>query len=151
MKSLGRTYLVQHTIDTGDSNPQAHIAAFTPRSDPLPRRSRPHPKKDDSFRLCINHRRHNAVTVLDSFPLSRLDGTLDVHRNTAWFSTPDLKSEHWQADMHPNDRHKTAFTVPQGLFESQPYLFGSITPPRPSNASSISSCDTSSRINALFT
>ncbi|BHF73105.1 hypothetical protein SprV_0401618000 [Sparganum proliferum] len=81
-------------------------------------------KKDGSLRLCVDYRRLNAVTVRDSFPLPRLDDTIDALGQAAWFSTLDLKSGYWQVGTHPNDRHKTAFTVPQGLFEFQTLLFG---------------------------
>ncbi|BHF70426.1 hypothetical protein SprV_0301347600 [Sparganum proliferum] len=50
------------------------------------------PKKDGSVRLCIDYRRLNALTVRDSFPLPRLDDTLDALGNAAWFLTLDLKS-----------------------------------------------------------
>ncbi|BHF66753.1 hypothetical protein SprV_0200977500 [Sparganum proliferum] len=82
------------------------------------------PKKDGSVRLCIDYRRLNAVTVRDSSPLPRLDDTLDALGNAAWFSTLDLKSGYWQVEIHPDDRHKTAFTVPQGLYEFQTLPFG---------------------------
>ncbi|BHF70488.1 hypothetical protein SprV_0301353900 [Sparganum proliferum] len=82
------------------------------------------PKKDGPLRLCVDYRRLNAVTVRDSFPLSRLDDTIDALGQAAWFSTLDLKSGYWQVEIHPNDRHKTAFTVPQGLFEFQTLPFG---------------------------
>ncbi|BHF62659.1 hypothetical protein SprV_0200564400 [Sparganum proliferum] len=82
------------------------------------------PKKDGSLRLCVDYRRLNAVTVGDSFPLPRLDDTMDALVQAAWFSTLDLKLRYWQVKIHPNDRHKTAFTVPQDLFEFQTLPFG---------------------------
>ncbi|BHF66763.1 hypothetical protein SprV_0200978500 [Sparganum proliferum] len=44
--------------------------------------------------------------------------------NAAWFSTLDLKSGYRQVEIHPDDRHKTAFTVSQGLYEFQTLPFG---------------------------
>ncbi|BHF81940.1 hypothetical protein SprV_0802507500 [Sparganum proliferum] len=144
--TLGRTRLVQHTIDTGDAKPiwqpprripvryrdevdklldellQAKIIqpSSSPRASPIALV----PKKDGSLRLCVDYRRLNAVTVRDSFPLPRLDDTIDALGQAAWFSILDLKSGYWQVEIHPNDRHKTTFTVPQGLFEFQTLPFG---------------------------
>ncbi|BHF70212.1 hypothetical protein SprV_0301326200 [Sparganum proliferum] len=144
--TIGRTHLIQHTIDTGDAKPvwqpprripvryreevnklldellQAKI--IQPSSSPWASPIALVPKKDGSVRLCVDYRRLNAVTVRDSFPLPRLDDTLDALGNAAWFSTLDLKSGYWQVEIHPDDRHKTAFTVPQGLYEFQTLPFG---------------------------
>nr|VZI35101.1 unnamed protein product [Spirometra erinaceieuropaei] len=144
--TIGRTHLIQHTIDTGDAKPvwqpprriplryreevtnlldellQAKI--IQPSSSPWASPIALVPKKDGSVRLCVYYRRLNAVTVRDSFPLPRLDDTQDALGNAAWFSTLDLKSGYWQAEIHPDDSHKTAFTVPQCLYEFQTLPFG---------------------------
>ncbi|BHF84013.1 hypothetical protein SprV_0902716300 [Sparganum proliferum] len=144
--SIGRTSKVQHTINTGDAKPvwqpprriptryrdevdkildellKARI--IQPSSSPWASLIALVPKKDGSLRLCIDYRRLNAVTVRDSFPLPRLDDTLDTLGSGAWFSTLDLKSGYWQVEIHPKDRHKTAFTVPQGLFDFHTLPFG---------------------------
>nr|VZI41800.1 unnamed protein product [Spirometra erinaceieuropaei] len=82
------------------------------------------PQKNGSLRLCIDYRRLNSVTVRDSFPLPRLDDTLDSLGGAAWFSTLDLKSGYRQVEIDPKDRPKTAFIVSQGLFEFQTLPFG---------------------------
>ncbi|BHF62668.1 hypothetical protein SprV_0200565300 [Sparganum proliferum] len=112
--TIGRAHLIQHTIDTRDAKPvwqpppripvryreevnkmldellQAKI--IQPSSSPWASPIALVPKKDGSARLCIDYSRLNAVTVHDSFPLPRLDDTLDALGNAAWFSTLDLKS-----------------------------------------------------------
>ncbi|BHF69465.1 hypothetical protein SprV_0301251000 [Sparganum proliferum] len=55
---------------------------------------------------------------------NRLHDTLDSLGGAAWFSTLDLKSGYWQVEIDPKDRPKTAFIVPQGLFEFQTLPFG---------------------------
>ncbi|XP_018651543.1 LOW QUALITY PROTEIN: KRAB-A domain-containing protein [Schistosoma mansoni] len=81
-------------------------------------------KKDSSLRLCIDYRRLNAIKKRDSFPLPRIDTTLDAMRGACWFSTLDLASGYWQVEVRPQDRKKTAFVVPNGLYEFQVMPFG---------------------------
>ncbi|GFY16524.1 retrovirus-related Pol polyprotein from transposon 412 [Trichonephila clavipes] len=42
----------------------------------------------------------------DSYPLPRIDDTLDTLSGHKWFSTLDLKSGYWQVEIHPEDREK---------------------------------------------
>jgi hypothetical protein len=41
-----------------------------------------------------------------------------------WFSTLELKGGCWQVDLHPDDRHKTAFSTGQGLWQFTVMPFG---------------------------
>ena len=50
------------------------------------------PKKDGSYRLCIDHRKLNEVTVKDAYPIPRIEDTLDALQNTRFISTLDLCS-----------------------------------------------------------
>nr|VZI49393.1 unnamed protein product [Spirometra erinaceieuropaei] len=74
-------------------------------------------KKDDSLRLCVDYRRLNAVTVRDAFSLPRMDDLLASMAGKKFFSTIYLSSSYWQIEVHPEDRAKTAFSLPSGLFE----------------------------------
>ena len=71
-------------------------------------------KKDGTIRFCIDYRKLNDVTVKDSYPIPRIDTTLDALSGAKWFSTIDLKSGYWQVDMSPADKTKTAFSIPGG-------------------------------------
>jgi len=53
-------------------------------------------KKDHSFRLCIDYRRVNAVTIKDAFPVPDVKDALDSLRGTKYFATIDLLSRYWQ-------------------------------------------------------
>lgn len=82
------------------------------------------PKKDGSFRFCIDYRKVNAVTRKDAYPLPRVDDTLDTLSGSKWFSTLDLLSGYWQVEVSPEDREKTAFCTHEGLFEFRVMPFG---------------------------
>lgn len=71
-------------------------------------------KKDGSIRFCIDYRKLNDVTIKDSYPIPRIDSTLDALAGAKWFSTIDLKSGYWQVKMAPDDKPKTAFSIPGG-------------------------------------
>ncbi len=81
-------------------------------------------KKDGTKRFCVDYRKLNKVTKRDSYPLPRVDTTLDAIGGSSWFSTLDLKSGYWQVKMEERDKEKTAFTAGEGLWQFVVMPFG---------------------------
>ena len=86
-------------------------------------------KKDGSYRFCVDYRKLNLVTQQDAHPLPRVDDLLDSLNGNQIFSTLDLRSGYWQVSMFPEDREKTAFITPDGLFEFLRMPYGLSTAP----------------------
>lgn len=71
-------------------------------------------KKDGSIRFCFDYRKLDNLTLKDSYPIPRIDKTLDALSGSKWFSTIDLKSGYWQVKMAPEEKPKTVFSIPGG-------------------------------------
>lgn len=72
----------------------------------------------------VDYRKLNAVTKKDVYPLPRIDDVIDCLHSAAYFSSLDLRSGYWQIPMHPDDKEKTAFVTPDGLYEFNVMPFG---------------------------
>ena len=81
-------------------------------------------KKSGAIRLCVDYGWLNAKTRKDAFPLPRIEESLDALGGARYFSAIDLASAYNQVEVHPDDRHKTAFTTPMGLFKYNRMPFG---------------------------
>ncbi|XP_037906167.1 uncharacterized protein DDB_G0289975-like [Hermetia illucens] len=85
-------------------------------------------KKDNSgqqkFRIVIDYRKLNEVTVDDKFPLPNIDSILDKLGRAQYFSTLDLAKGYHQILIKEQDREKTAFVTPHGLYEFIRMPFG---------------------------
>jgi len=69
------------------------------------------------YRAVTDFRALNAVTVRNKYPLPRADQLFDKLSKAKYFTKIDLRTGFYQILINQLDRHKTAFTTSQGLFE----------------------------------
>ena len=143
---LGCTNAVKHRISTSDDRPVAqpyrrvpptqldevkeHLEKLLRTGVIVPSRSdHASPivlvrKKSGALRMCVDYRTLNAKTIKDAYALPRIVESMDAMTGSKWFSTLDLQSAYNQVQMEPEDRRKTAFTTPFGLYEYTRMPFG---------------------------
>lgn len=92
------------------------------------------PKKMDAsgetkFRMVIDYRRLNEITVDDKYPLPNINDLFDKLGKSVYFSTIDLASGYHQIEVEKRDRQKTAFSTQNGHYEFVRMPFGLKTAP----------------------
>jgi hypothetical protein len=76
------------------------------------------------WRMVIDYRLLNAITVKYQYPMPRIDDVLDSVNGARFFSSCDATWGFWQLRLHPNDIKKTAFRTPSGLYQWRVLPFG---------------------------
>lgn len=143
---FGRTHLAVHDINTGDAKPirqpprrvplalqpemekelkrMLETGVIKPGQSPWASPVVLVRKKDGKIRFCVDYRRLNSVTVFDSYPLPRIDETIDSLSGARYFTTLDLLSGYWQIPLSESAKQKSAFTTRSGLWLFQVLPFG---------------------------
>lgn len=146
-EGLGRTTLMQHNIDVGDTKPikQRHypvspavekkLFAEVDRmlelgvvresssawNSPVTVVS----KSNGKSRMCLDARKLNAATKKDAYPMPMIDSILSRLNETHFISSIDLKDAFWQIELDGSSCEKTAFTIPgRPLYEFVRMPFG---------------------------
>nr|GEX16753.1 retrotransposon protein, putative, Ty3-gypsy subclass [Tanacetum cinerariifolium] len=81
-------------------------------------------KKDGSFRMCIDYRELNKLTVKNHYPLPRIDDLFDQIQGSSVYSKIDLRSGYHQLRVREQDVPKTTFKTRYGHYEFQVMPFG---------------------------
>ncbi|GJY56786.1 putative reverse transcriptase domain-containing protein, partial [Tanacetum coccineum] len=81
-------------------------------------------KKDGSFRMCIDYRELNKLTIKNRYPLPRIDDLFDQLQGSQYFSMIDLRSGYHQLRVQEDDIPKTAFRTRYGHFKFTVMLVG---------------------------
>ncbi|GJR85314.1 putative reverse transcriptase domain-containing protein [Tanacetum coccineum] len=81
-------------------------------------------KKDGSFRMCIDYRELNKLTVKNCYPLLRIDDLFDQLQGSSIYSKIDLRSGYHQLRVREEDIPKTAFRTRYSHYEFQVMSFG---------------------------
>ncbi|GJZ16065.1 putative reverse transcriptase domain-containing protein [Tanacetum coccineum] len=81
-------------------------------------------KKDGSFRMCIDYRELNKLTVKNHFPLPRIDDLFDQLQGSSVYSKINLRLGYHQLRVREKDILKTAFRTRYGHYEFQVMSFG---------------------------
>ncbi|GJZ29705.1 putative reverse transcriptase domain-containing protein [Tanacetum coccineum] len=77
-----------------------------------------------SFRMCIDYRELNKLTVKNRYPLPRIDDLLDQLQGSSVYSKIDLRLGYHKLRVREEDIPKTAFKTRYGHYEFQVMSFG---------------------------
>lgn len=146
-KGLGRTHLIEHRINTGETSPiRQRYYRISPEKqrivteqvdEMLSLKVVEHcespwsspvlvvGKKDGKPRFCLDSRKLNSVTKKDAYNLPYVSEILDNLRDARYLSSIDLSKAFWQIPIYEPDQEKTAFYVPgRGTLKFKTTAFG---------------------------
>nr|GEY13583.1 putative reverse transcriptase domain-containing protein [Tanacetum cinerariifolium] len=81
-------------------------------------------KNDGSFRMCIDYRELNKLTIKNRYPLPRIDDLFDQLQGSQYFYKIDIRSRYHQLRVHDDYIPKNAFRTSYGHFKFTVMPFG---------------------------
>ncbi len=87
------------------------------------------PKPGGQWRLVVDFRRLNRVTIPNPFPMPRIDEILDKIGDATLLTTLDLTKGYWQIPIAEVSKAKTAFVTPMGKYQFETMPFGLVGAP----------------------
>ncbi len=145
-KVPGRTALAVHDIDVGDSRPVklppyrtnphkqklleeelqymlAHgliTRAYSEWSSPVTLQ----PKPDGRVRFCVDFRKVNALTKADTYPLPRVDDSVDRIGAATYITKIDLVKGYWQVPLTERAKEIASFVANGAVYQCQVMPYG---------------------------
>ena len=80
--------------------------------------------KPKGYRVCIDYRKVNAVTIPDSYPLPRIEDIIDQVGHATFITTLDLMKGYYGIRLAEEAKEISAFVTPFGLYEFNVLAFG---------------------------
>ena len=75
------------------------------------------PKPDGRMRFCIDYHKVNAMSKSDAYPIPKVGDLLDRLGGARYLFIIDLTKGYWRILLRKEDKEKTAFSTPVGLFQ----------------------------------
>jgi len=148
---IGRTSIVQHEIDTGNSKPifskQYRIPHFQkdnidkmiqemlkndiiePCNSPWSSPVLLVPKKNGKSRFVVDFRKLNDITVKDRMPIPNIEELFDNLSGKEVFTSLDFTAGYWQIPLSNNAKPKTAFLINNNQYQFKVMPFGLVNAP----------------------
>jgi len=76
------------------------------------------------YRVCVDFRRLNELTIGDAYPIPRIDEILDQLGRSRYYTTLHFVNGYYQVSIKVEDRQKTAFSTDKGHKEFRRMPFG---------------------------